>query len=416
MNISDHDKNILRDLAKRVANIACLPEQAEKSRLWTVCNDLKPERAMVYADPANGWGELETAWIKLKCENNLLRQWEHKLRVKILRHEHIPDDLPILKIFQIPILVTGDTENDYGIDLLKTRTDSKDGAYHIEPVIKNEKDIEKLHYRPIQIDHETTDKHVDLAKEIFDGILDVGKTGKVYWRYGLTRMLIHMHGLEQMMLNMYDNPNVIHKLMGFLRDDFLREIELFESENAISLNNDPENVNGSGGLGPTTSLPGGDFDGTPKTKNSICWGESQETIGVSPDLFEEFVLQYQLPIMQKFGLVDYGCCEPLDKKLDLLIEKIPHLRWVSVSPWADRELCANKIGKKYVYVYKPNPSTICSSEPDWETAEQEIRQTLQITKGCSVHIVMKDTSTFFNEAERITRWAEMATHIVKEMA
>jgi len=114
-------------------------------------------------------------------------------------------------------------------------------------------------------------------------------------------------------------------------------------------------------------------------------------------------------------MVDYGCCESLDYKLDLLIRKIPHLRWVAVSPWADREICAGKICNKYVYVYKPNPALICSPRPNWEKAEQDIRETLTIARGCPVHIVMKDTSTFCNEPERITKWAELATRIAKEM-
>ena len=415
MKVSERDRNILRNAAKCVAEIASLPEQAEKARLWTVCNDLTSERAMIYADPQNGWSELESAWMKLECEDEVLRQWERILRYKILRHQHIPDDFPIFKTFNVPIEVAGNGYSDYGLNLGITNSSQKDGAYHIVPAIKNEKDIEKVHYRPIRIDHDTTDQKVNLAKEIFGDILDVRKTGQTYWRYGLTRVLIHMLGLEEMMLNMYDNPNLIHRLMGFLRDDFLREIDTLEAEKAVSLNNNPDNVNGSGGLSPTTSLPGGNFDGTAKVKNSICWGESQETIGVSPSLFDEFVLQYQLPIMARFGMVDYGCCESLDHKLDLLIEQIPNLRWVAVSPWSDREICAEKIGKKYVYVYKPNPSTICSPKADWEKAEQDIRQTLRITKGCAVHIVMKDTTTFCDEPDRVTRWSEMATRIAKEM-
>ena len=46
MAIPNRDRSILRDLAQRVAEIAARPEQAEKARLWTVCNDLRPERAI----------------------------------------------------------------------------------------------------------------------------------------------------------------------------------------------------------------------------------------------------------------------------------------------------------------------------------------------------------------------------------
>ena len=410
------ERIILRGLAKRVAEIAALPEQTEKARLWTVCNDLKPERAMVLANPQHGWQEVDAAWGELRCQDEPVRGFEHALRRKIIRHEHIPDDYPVLNTFKVGVKVTGSGYDDYGLKLGVTRSEQKDGAYQIDAAIKSEKDLHKLHFRPIRIDHDAADRAAELAQDLFGDILQVEKTGKTFWRYGLTRVLIHMRGLDQMMLDMYDNPGLMHRLMGFLRDDYMREMDLFEQTNAVSLNNTPEDLTGAGGLSPTEDLPGDDFDGTVRVRHCICWGESQETVGVGPKQFDEFVLQYQLPLMQRFGLVDYGCCEPLDHKLDLLIEKVPKLRWLAVSPWADRELAAEKIGTNCVYVFKPNPTPICSPAPNWEQAERDIRETLEIAKGCAVHIVMKDTHTFCGEPERITRWAEIASRVVREMA
>jgi hypothetical protein len=115
--------------------------------------------------------------------------------------------------------------------------------------------------------------------------------------------------------------------------------------------------------------------------------------------------------MNRFGLVDYGCCEPLDHKFDLLIKHIPRLRSVSVSPWCNRRLAAEKLGNRYVYVWKPNPSRICSPTPDFDAAEQDIRETLAIARECCLVIVMKDTSTFHNEPNRITRWTDLASRL-----
>jgi len=415
-SISNNDLKTIRDLAKHVADIAALPEQAEKIRLWKACNDLKPERAMVYADPQNGWGEVDKAWMKIECESSALRGWEHGLRRRIIRHEHIPDDYPILSEFTVGVRIHGSGYNDYGFELQTTRPDQARGAYHIDPVIKSEKDLEKLHFRPIKVDHKATDQEMEMAQDILGDILTVRKSGKSSWRYGLSRVLIHMRGLDNMMLDMYDNPELLRKLMEFLRDDYQNELEILERENAISLNNSPNSGNGSGGLGYTSDLPEYDSGQNPTYKGCRCWGESQETVGVGPQHFDEFVLEYQLPLMEQFGLVDYGCCEPLDQKLDILIKKVPHLRWISVSPWADRHLNAEKIQGRYVYVYKPNPSHICMPGADWEQAEREIRETIEIAQGCPMHFVMKDTSTFCDEPERVTRWASMATKVAKEMA
>ena len=416
MAINQTDRDILRDLAKRVREISEMPEQKEKIRLWKTCNDLKPERAMVYADPQNGWGELDSAWIKLECQDSSARGFEFSLRRRIVRHEHIPDDFPTLNTLNVDVRISGSGYDDYGFSLKTTSPNQRGGAYHIEPVIKNMDDLSKLHFRPIKVDHEATNRSFEVTQELFGDILKVRKVGKSFWRYGLSRVLIHMRGLDNMMLDMYDNPELLKSLMGFLRDDFLKELEILKQENAISLNNSPDGVNGSGGIAYNSYLPEYDSDITPDYKFCRCWGESQETVGVGPKQFDEFVLQYQLPLMSYFGLVDYGCCEPLDQKLDVLVKKVPHLRWVAVSPWSDRRICAEKINGRYVYVYKPNPSLICSPRPDWDAVGREVRETLEITNGNPTHIIMKDTNTFCNQPERITRWAEIATNIAKEMA
>jgi hypothetical protein len=97
------------------------------------------------------------------------------------------------------------------------------------------------------------------------------------------------------------------------------------------------------------------------------------------------------------------------------MQNIPKLRWISVSPWANQEIAADKLKNNYVYVYKPNPSRICSPEPDYVAAEKDIRNMLKIAKGCVVNIIMKDTSTFCNEPERIERWTDIAMNLVTEM-
>ena len=406
----------VRDLAKQVADIAAAPEEDEKARLWTACNDLDPTRPMIFADPQHGWDELLQAWLTTECDDPLWAEVERRLRILLIRHEHIPDDFPIRNTFDVPIVYTGAGYDDYGPRLHVSRTGREDGAYRIEPVIQTADDMRKLHPRPIRLDPEETDRTVQRVGDIIGDILAVPKVGRSRWRYGLTRVLIHMRGLQNMMLDMYDNPGLLHELMTFLRDDFMRELDLFEREGAMALNNTPDHVTGSGGLSPTTSLPADDFSGTVRAVDCVCWGESQETVGVGPEQFEAFVLPYQLPLLKRFGLVDYGCCEPLDQKLDLLLRAIPHLRWVSVSPWADRELCAQKLGKDHVFVYKPNPARICAPQPDWQGAEREIRETIRMAQGCPMHIVMKDTHTFCNEPARITEWCRMAARVVAETA
>ena len=65
------------------------------------------------------------------------------LRRKVVRHKYIHDDYPIPPTFNVDLRITGNGYNGYGFDLGVTRSRQEDGAYHIEPVINSEKNIEK---------------------------------------------------------------------------------------------------------------------------------------------------------------------------------------------------------------------------------------------------------------------------------
>lgn len=400
------DRQLLRDLAKQVADIASLPIQAERARLWQDLNSLRPRRPMVSANPQNGWAELlpESA---MRCDN--LRWLERELRTKIFRHEHIPDDHPITDTIFVGAAVC---RTDFGIDSDLVRTEER-GAYRIDAVIKTPADFARMRHRNIRVDREQTARNVGVVQDVIGDILQV-KPRAWDCRFGLTRVLVHLRGLEQLLMDMYDNPGFLHEMMAFLRDDMASEWDALEREGALYPNSGPEDVLGTGGHAPVDDLPADDHSGRLRLKDLWAWGESQETVGVGPAQFEEFVLQYQLPLMNRFGLVNYGCCEPLDSRIDLLIGHIPRLRVVAVPTWSDRELMARKLQNNYVYAYKPNPSYISAPRPDYDAAEREIRDTLEQTRGCCLSITMKDTHTFHNEPDRITRWAEMACRLAQE--
>ncbi len=411
MSVSEKDRRILRRLAARVAEVAALPVQAERGRLWRDFNALKPHRPMVLAFPEGGWRDLLPDGAA-ECEGPVLRAWELRLRRTIHRHEHIHDDWPITDLFSVGWVVN---VGDYGLKETVIRTEAL-GSYRWDAPLKAPQDFEKLHFRSIEIDREQTARNLELASDLFGDVLRVRMHGSLWWSCGMTWALINLRGLQQVMVDMYENPQLLHRLMAFLRDATLSELDTFEAEAILSLNTGPDDYVGSGGGGGTDELPADDFDGRVRMKDMWVLGESQEFVGVGPAQFYEFALQYQLPILNRFGLVCYGCCEPLDHKLDLIIEHIPRLRRVSVSPWCDRALAAQKLGDRYVYSWKPNPAMICGPGVDYEAVERATRQTIEIARGCCLEMVMKDTHTFQGDAQRIARWTDIASRLAAEAA
>ena len=409
MAFATQDRDVLRRLASHVAEIAALPIQAERARLIKSLNHLKPERPVVLAFPEGGWRELVTD-ADLVCRDELARSWERHLRSVLFHHQHIGDDRPILPWMNIRPVIS-----DSGYGLTETRERTSDvGAMHWDPPVKTREDFLKLHPRRLQADPAETERQLSLARDTFDGLLGVRRHGMLYWSVGLTASLVFLRGLDRMMYDMYDNPSILHELMALLRDDMMHALDYYEAEGLLSLNNGPDDYVGSGGLGHTDQLPAADFAGQVRCRDMWVLAESQETVGVGPEQFEEFVLRYQLPIIRRFGMVCYGCCEPLDKRFDLLLANIPNLRRVSISPWCNRDLAAEKLANRCIFSWKPNPAYICAPTPDWASAEQSIRDTLRAAKGCCLEMILKDTHTFCNDLTRVGRWVNLALRLAQE--
>jgi len=301
MIVTERERQVLRELAKQVADIAALPVQAERIKLWKALNSLNPVRPMVLLNPQRGWRELVPS-SELQCQDNGLREIERPLRMKIARHHVIHDDHPITDSFAVGWVIKN---SGWGVDLTPIYAEDDTGGFRWDPPIKTYGNLAKLHPAEIEVDREATGRRLESLQELFGDILDVRQGGVGFCRVKLTRNLILLRGLEQFMVDMYDAPQFVHELMGFLREEMGRELEFYERENLFALNNGPENLAGSGGLAATDDLPSEDYDPDHvRMKDMFVWGESQESVGIGPEQFHEFVLQHQFSIINRFGLAD----------------------------------------------------------------------------------------------------------------
>ncbi len=131
-------------------------------------------------------------------------------------------------------------------------------------------------------------------------------------------------------------------------------------------------------------------------------------------MHDEFDIEYMKKTVGQCGLVYYGCCEPLDKKIDI-VEKIPNLRKISITPWADVQIAAEAINTKYVLSAKPNPAFVSEPILDEENLKKELNNILDACKknNCSCDIVLKDISTCHKRPENIFNWEKVAMDMVK---
>lgn len=404
LNITQNDRDILRNLAARVAELAARPCEEDKKKLWYKHNDLEPTRPLIFCDPENGWNEIITE-DRMKCEGQLARSWEWTLRKEIFWGESMCDDRVIEPYFNIPHYVY---ESDWG--MREQKVGGQDGgAYRWEAPLKDYNDMDKLHFPVITVDHEKTGEMFDTANELFGDLLTVRVKSVWWWTLGLTQTLVYLRGLEQIMYDMYDFPDELHRMMAFLRDGHLQKLGFLQENGLLSLNTEGTYV-GSGGFGWTKQLPREDFDGG-KVRTCDMWGfgESQETSQVSPAMFEEFIFPYQLTVLERFGLNCYGCCEPLNKRWDI-VKRIPNLRRVSVSPWADIQDMAEKLQDKYIFSMKPSPAYLAVPDIDEDYIRKSLREAVKITRihKCHLEIIMKDNNTLGNNPQNAVRWSRIA--------
>ncbi len=344
----------------------------------------------------------------LLCAGEWARGIEERLRGDVLRFERLKDDHVVEPWFALNWDVS---TSDYGVQK-KTQTADNDGhlgAVHWDPALADlDADFGKLKPRTFQVDRAATLADQATVEAAIGDICPVQIRGSFYWTMGMTIVAIDLIGLENLMLAMYDNPAGLHRLMAFLRDDHLAFARWLEREGLLSLNNANDYI-GSGSEGHSRALPQAGWKPGDPVRLRDCWvlSESQETVGVGPDLFEEFIFPYQRDVVQAFGRCYYGCCEPVNSRWHVL-KRLPNLARVSVSPWADQAFMAEACGRDVVFSRKPSPTQISTSVFDERAIRADLRETLDVARNCRLELIMKDVHTLHNEPERLARWVELA--------
>ncbi|MFO7918366.1 MAG: hypothetical protein R6V13_09825, partial [Anaerolineae bacterium] len=350
MDLPQHDIDVLRGLAATKAAIAETPVNKERREAWYRLDAGDGDRVMVLAEHGGVRDQkLPVPRDTLECEDEWARDLEHGLRETIYRFEELQDDHVVEPVVNVNWHVT---EGDYGVAPVTHQggDETRMGSYVWDAPIQDlDEDFHKLQLRTFSVDREATLAEKARLEALFEGLLTVRIRGSFYWTMGLTWSAIDLIGLEQLMLAMYDNPAGLHRLMAFLRDDHLAFADWLESEGLYSLNDENDYI-GSGSMGYTHSLPQQDWtEGMPvRTQDLWVLSESQETVGVGPEQFKEFIFPYQLSIVERFGKTYYGCCEPVNNRFHI-IERIPNLARVSVSPWADQAFMADALGRDIVF-------------------------------------------------------------------
>jgi hypothetical protein len=401
------EKDYIRDLAKHYADVVNDPIQDKRRRVWRSLNSLKPVRPPIYIR-AFAWDEVPES--KLQCTDPLHRAMEQFFQMELVRSTFNDDHIfePWYTVDAIH-KITG-----WGVDYKRIYPHEGDGleAFKVDYAVKDLNDFSILRPAGHEIDEEATKEKFEKTGDLIGDIITVNLDRSPCYRSFSADMstdLGYLRGMENFMLDMYDNPEGLHRLMKFMSNSILAAHDKAEAEGDWCLTG---TYNQAMPYSEELADPKANVSGI--TRDRIwAFCAAQEFTMVSPEMHEEFLLNYQLPIIEKFGLVSYGCCEDLANKIDML-RKIPNLRRIAASPMADLSQCAENIGRDYVLSYRPSPADMLAYDFDPARCKKILRNDFAILKNNIFDITMKDVQTVDGGVETIRQWVKMVRETLED--
>lgn len=405
------DRTILQELGKQLAEIAMLPVQEEKKRLWTQNNSLEKTRPLVLMDQLP-WHEIRRSdEMQLRCEDAFLRSIEWTLRSLLYRWNHFACDMVIEHRIDIPMSIRN---LNYGIHIeeetLATDPESDVVSHKYNDAIPNEAALNALQPDQIWVDRALDQAHLEICNHIFAGILPVRLSG-VQIHAGVWDRIAQMRPAETILWDIIDEPEYTNKVAEKFLALSMNTVDQCEALGILDAN--AQYIHCTGAYNRELPAPGYD-EKKPRAKDCWAFGMAQIFATVSPAMHDEFEIEMMKPLYERFGLLYYGCCEPLERVIPL-VRKIKNVRKISVSPWANIEKSAEEIGSDYVFSSKPNPAFLASGSIDKGGMLDQIHRVIQSTERnhTPVELILKDISTVGNHLEVLDEWANIVMNIVE---
>jgi len=408
--LNKNDVTIVRELAARLAEIAALPVQEEKRALWRKLNARKPARPMVMIEQVC-WNEMDIGdEIALRCADAEAREYEALLRRTIYQWRHFPVDKVVEPFIRVPKAIRNcDLGMQVRDEIAVSDPTNAVVAHKYANQFQTEADLEKIRMPHVSHDIAETERRLTVAHELFDGLMEVRPRGADPY-LSLWDPIATWMGVENVLYTLVDKHDFMHRLLARMTDGYLSMLDQLEQQGLLC--GRQSMIHCTGAYADELPAPGYD-PARPRTKDLWMFGLAQMLTTVSPRMFKEFEVAYTSRICERFGLVYYGCCDPLDGKM-AEVRLIPNVRKISMSPWVNEERGAAEIGSDYVYSRKPNPALVAFDSFDPERVRADLLATRRVCEKhhCPLEIILKDISTVRYKPERLFEWARVAMQVV----
>lgn len=408
MGIDAKDREILRNLAEKQLAYANAPENEIILKKWEALKNGRRETPTVRLLFSNFEDEVIDS--RLQCTGAEARQIEAKLLRTLVGRELFEDDTPVSPTYDI----CWDTGvSVFGTQPHLTRANGVgEKGFHIDPVIGElAEDIDKLRGGSFWLNRESTQKQAELASELLGDILPV-RMVMPSLSGSITNPLVHLMGMENYYISMYDYPDELHEVMDMATTVYENYYDFMEKEGILLP---------TCGISPVAQESfafNAELPTEQVTKTTQCWGflESQETTAVAPETYGEFVYPYQDRLVKRFGLLSYGCCERVDAIWEDYLSKWKNLRKLSVSPFNNEAQVGEYLrGSNVVYYSKPRAEFVTNPGPmDEEALRKYFKGVCECASGCLFEMAQREVGTIFGDFNRGKRYVQIARECIEE--
>ena len=389
--VPKEDREVLRTLGHALAEAAADPVNEERRRVCQLVDAKQKCRPSIsiFQEP---WNELNVdGELDLHCADAFCRGIEQGLRRTLYKWRHYPGDMTVSATSVQPYCIRNTGFGiDEQVDVARTAPDSDIVSRHFHIQIKDESDIAKIKVPVITHDEAATEEGYQERCGIFDGILDVRKSGVGSFWFAPWDHLVRLTGVQEVLMDLVMRPDYVHKAMSHLVDCWLEMLRQHEEQNLLAA----------------------------PAKELTVSGAAQIFSEVSPEMHGEFALQHEARFYQHFGRVHYGCCEPLHNKVDICAQYLPNMYQISMSPWVDFQKGCESVRDRFVFGWRPNPAFLAHDPWNPDLVRRDLEENLAIAAdhGCVVAIYLKDISTVRGQPQRLTDWDRIAKECVAKYA
>lgn len=405
--ISSREREVLRELAKKQLEVAHSAKNQERVALWKRHNALRGERPVLHVEIDNF--VQETIVPRLQCEDPIARWIERRLWHSMINLTEFDDDKVVPDYLGIWV---DRSYKPLGLEIQTHQAADGGLGHQFEHLISDlGEEFDKIKSSEFTMRDDEFKMHFDAATDAIGDILPVRRVMKSLF-CPLTQDVVHIMGLENMLYSLYDYPDELKQMIEMIADGYIAHHEMLEKNGYLMPTTGFEETN-QGSLSFTDELPS---EG-PVTVGQV-WGfmDSQETVGVSREMFEELIFPAYYRVGQTFGLLSYGCCEPLDPVWDL-IRQFPNLRKASVSAWANEEKMGEYLrGTKTIYQRKPSPNFLgVGDKLDEDAWREHIEHTLRCAQGCKLEMTVRDVYTINGDISKVQRAVEIMRESIDKL-